>query len=98
MEAKTIGNVIRIQQPSPTRKTNSNKCKKCYYFSANKSVGRSAIVYSKMPTKKTHSKIEKRRRAMAKKKELFFLSLSLSLSLSPSPVVVFFLSVAVVDD
>jgi uncharacterized membrane protein len=41
---------------------------------------------------KTHSKIEKRKRAMAKKKELF------SLSLSPSPVVVVFFFVALVDD
>jgi hypothetical protein len=95
MEAKTIGNIIRIQQPNPARKTNSNKCKKCYYFSANKSVGRSATVESKMPTQKTHSKIEKGKRAMAKKKKN---SLSLSLSLSPSPVVVFFVFVALVDD
>jgi hypothetical protein len=43
---------------------------------------------------KTHSKIENRKRAMAKKKELF----SLSLSLSPSPVVVCFFFVALVDD
>jgi len=95
MEAKTIGNIIRIQQPNPARKTNSNKCKKMFLLFCKQI--RWAFRYSRQQNanQKTHSKIEKEKESDGDEERTL---LSLSLSLSPSPVVVFFVFVPLVDD